>query len=132
MGAQLGKWAVFSIDNDRRRIGYNSNDNLELLFKKSTSLQFDQDTSFRVASEFCKKINNTAGSGWYFKDVDGKYGEPNKYYIINSLSYSGDNNITSVIQECNNTGNISDDSKIKTFRHTVNSLYDLDQILGGA
>lgn len=127
----LLKWAVFAITNDRRRKSMGSAISLENMFKKMHNKAID-----------CSKINlkkyyNTDGSiamdgGRILTERNYIYrkGENSgKYFRIDSVTNNG-NNITITETEVNKLGAVIGETNSRKI--IVNSLYDLDQIFGGA
>lgn len=129
----LLKWAVFELSNERRRLAYNSDISCELLFKKLHDKPITMGLNGVLETFIRNWAEITSGNPMYIIDAKSQY-----TYRLDNIrlveNENGETFIERVLQPIgkNNqpVGNaISHMLKVGT---EVNSLYDLDQILGGA
>lgn len=124
----LLKWAVYELSNENRRNGILSRANLENIYKKMSDGRFfdDYDEAWTPA----RILNNAIqGKNIYFKDY--KSGNYYKLVGFEDVPTDGDNHQVErkIVQIDPKTGDII--SNVTTTMD-ANTLYDVDQLLGGA
>ena len=134
----LLKWAVFAITNDRRRMSMGSNISAEKLFKKmhsdkigktiNLSLYYRPNTIPSSGKHDDRDISRILSEHDYIYRFDPNTGI---YYRLDSIKMEGN---TAIISETAVTsdGRINKDVIAKPREVVVDTLYDLDQVFGGA
>lgn len=119
----LLKWAVFEINNERRRLSTMSECSLENMFRKMTNIPFNKDLDL---AKYYDEYDSQTGA-IYFKNWKNS-----KVYMIDNIRSWVENGILyaeRVIHELDSDYEIVNTSS-EIF--TINKIYDLDQLFGGA
>lgn len=134
----LLKWAVFAITNDRRRMSMGSNISAEKLFKKMHSDKIgktiDLSLYYRPNTVPSSGKHDDRDTSRILSEHDYIYRfDPNTgiYYRLDSIKMEGN---TAIISETAVTsdGRVNKDVIAKPREVVVDTLYDLDQVFGGA
>lgn len=134
----LLKWAVFAITNDRRRMSMGSNISAEKLFKKMHSDKIDKiidlATYYKPGISENHAKRDLIDDSRILSEHDYIYRfDPNTgiYYRLDSIKMEGN---TAIISETAVTsdGRVNKDVIAKPRKIVVDTLYDLDQVFGGA
>ncbi len=122
----LIKWAEFIITNERRRKSIMSKVSAERLFKKMHNLEFTSEQSNNMYSSLLNLINSLKGEFIYFKNY-----YTNEIFKI-QLSTDGSLVNISTWQVDSKGNNISIGELTSKSQSDFNSIYDYDQLFGGA
>ena len=135
----LLKWAVYALTNERRRLGRNSEANIETLFERMHSKRFNK--TLDMYSLWKKHVD----SDIYFKDFDSR--KTYKILDVNVATTKDGQNVqvrtaievdsygkqidgTPIVYLTNRNKIVSEVENASDFTYTT--LYDLDQFFGGA
>lgn len=118
----LLKWAEYEITNEKRRNSHTVS--LENIYRKMHNLKLSSSVNINISSIF-----DELGTNLYFTDQKGRY------FKIESISIQNGQGVANCV-EVDSSGNIlfNEDGTIKAmlFNRQVTSIYDIDQLLGGA
>lgn len=106
----LLKWAEYEITNEKRRNSYTTS--LENLYRRMHNLQFDSSISFEYVPE-----------NLYYTDNKGNYYEIDAIEVKNGIGYI----LRTRVQPNGKRIEVVEPIQIQ-----VNTIYDIDQLLGGA
>ncbi|MBO7211778.1 MAG: hypothetical protein J6V44_12340 [Methanobrevibacter sp.] len=128
----LLKWAVFEVSNERRRISQKSDISAELIFKKLHDKPIIQGLNGIIETFIKTWAETTAENPIYFVDAKSQY-----MYRLDGMQLVEDETGTFIerkIQPIGKNNQAVGDVIISKLEvgTDVNSLYDLDQLLGGA
>jgi hypothetical protein len=107
----LLKWAEYEITNEKRRNSHTCS--LENVYRKMHNLSLSKD------------INLDLDTDLYFTDQKGRYYKIESIHIHNGLGQQ-------ICYEVDSDGNILNSNNRIVFDFNVTSIYDIDQMLGGA
>ena len=133
----LLKWATFALTNDRRQIGRNADYSTEHLFMKMHNAPLNKTVNIAKYYQSSKDgrkmkiIDSSASNRDLLHTKDIYRFDPNiqKHYLIHNLKQAG-NLATWEETEVDIYGNTI--GKTSQHSRTINSLYDIDQVFGGA
>lgn len=118
----LLKWAEYEITNEKRRNSHTVS--LENIYRKMHNLKLSSNININISSIF-----DTLGTDLYFTDQKGRY------FKIESISIQNGQGVANCV-EVDANGNILFNAngiqKTIQLNRQVTSIYDIDQLLGGA
>ena len=118
----LLKWAEYEITNEKRRNSHTVS--LENIYRKMHNLKLSSSVNINISSIFDK-----LGNDLYFTDQKGRYFKIESIFIQNG---QGVVNCVEVDSSGNILFNENGIQKAISFNRQVTSIYDIDQLLGGA
>ncbi len=134
----LLKWAVFALTNDRRQMSMGSKISADNLFKKMHNIPLgktvDISKYYKSSKEHGYRIFgdiNERKTLTRTKDIFRFDPYTGKYFLISNLEQSGNNLIYKEI-EVDRYGNEIDGGIVNTLSKEINTIYDIDQVFGGA
>ena len=114
----LLKWAVYELSNENRRNGTLSRANLENVYKKMSDGKIQN-----IDLDYLNNI--VSNSNLCYKDY-----RTGNYYRIKSFTMDSGNIVRNEAKI--NTDTLEEESVVSKSTFSLNTLYDLDQMLGGA
>lgn len=112
--ATLLKWAEYSLSNEKRRESQRSKISADKMFKKMCNIPFDEDAKQRILSSFRYPSQSIS----YYNNEKGRH--------INIISAT-----MTVVNGELILNMITNDIENRFVSYPINSIYDIDQALGG-